>query len=346
MIQTQTSLLTGHVTQMSNQGVLSAAASGLAAFITQYGADVDRVFGNSGINPERLVSPTLSLHLPNYCKVLEFAAEQSGCDNFGLYYGQQFQPKSLGLIGYIALCSATLEQALLNMTQYFYLHQKDTLTRMLDLGAYWRIDYQVQHGAILTRRQDAELTLGMFINVVREILGPYYAPHAIHFEHPRPMCWQEHSRLFHAAVFFEQPFNSIVLLKKDLQVTMPMHDPLLLNVMIDTLKLLNLSTPIQALSDQVRSHIQIQLNQGKISLEQIAQDLGMTRCVLSRRLKAEGMSFTTLLEAVRCELANYYIKQHDISISEMAFLLGYSEVSAFSRAFRRWFGNNPRQFRH
>lgn len=346
MIQMNSSLLTGNVTQMSNQGVLSAAASGLGNFIAQHGADVDRVFGNGGINPERLLSPTLSLQLPNYCKVLELAAEQSGCDNFGLYYGQQFQPKSLGLIGYIGLCSDNLEQALLNMTHYFHLHQKDTLTRMVDVGECWRIDYQVQHGAILTRRQDAELTLGMFMNVIREVLGPYYSPRAIHFEHPRPLFWQEHSRLFHAPVFFEQPFNSIFLVKKDLHISMPMPDPLLLNVMIDTLQLLNLAAPIQGLCDQVRSHIQIGLGRGELSLDKIAHDLGMTSCVLSRRLKAEGISFSALVEAVRCELADYYIKQQDISISEMAFLLGYSELSAFSRAFKRWFGCNPRQFRH
>ncbi len=199
---------------MCNQGVLSAAASGLSEFIRQKGADVDRVLGISGINPELLISPTLSLQLPNYCKVLEQAALVSGCDNFGLHYGQQFQPKSLGLIGYIGLCSNTLESALMNMTNNFYLHQKDTLNRMVDLGDSWRIDYQVQHGAILTRRQDAELTMGMFMNVIREVMGPHYSPRAIHFEHTRPEFWQEHSKLFNAPVYFDQPFNSIIISKK------------------------------------------------------------------------------------------------------------------------------------
>ena len=232
------------------------------------------------------------------------------------------------------------------MAHYFHLHQKDTLTRMLDLGECWRIDYQIQHGAILTRRQDAELTLGMLMNVIREVLGPHYSPREIHFEHTRPEMWQEHSKLFNAPVFFEQPFNSILLCKKDLQLSMPMHDPLLLNVMLDTLHLLNLATPLQSLVDQVRSHIQIELAQGEPVLDKIASDLGMSSCVLSRRLKAEGLSFSALVEVVRYELADYYIKQKNIPISEMAFLLGYSEVSAFSRAFKRWFGTNPRQFRH
>ncbi len=84
---------------ISNQGILSAAATGLSDFILHKGADVDRIFGISGINPELLLSPTLSLQLTNYCEVLEQSAKLSHCDNFGLHYGQQFHPKALGLIG-------------------------------------------------------------------------------------------------------------------------------------------------------------------------------------------------------------------------------------------------------
>ncbi|MHA3114696.1 AraC family transcriptional regulator [Acinetobacter sp. ANC 4635] len=331
---------------MSNQGVLSAAASGLSDFIVQKGADVDRVFGISGINPELLASPTLSLQLPNYCKVLEQAAQISGCDNFGLHYGQQFQPKELGLIGYIGLCSATLETALRNMVSYFHLHQKDTLTRMIEQQDCWRLDYQVQHGAILTRRQDAELTIGMFMNVIRGVLGSHYSPREIHFEHTRPEYWQEHSKLFNTSVYFDQPFNSIVIPKKDLARDMPSSDPLLLTMMQDTLQLLNQSNTTQGLSDQVRSQIQLALSEGEPNLEHIADDLGMSSCSLTRRLKSEGMTFTSLVDGVRCELAEHYMKQKNIPISEMAFLLGYSEVSAFSRAFKRWFGINPRQWRN
>ncbi|WP_151840501.1 AraC-like transcriptional regulator QhpR [Acinetobacter soli] len=344
MFQMNTAQLLG--TSMCNQGVLSAAASGLSDFISSKGADVDRVFGISGINPELLASPTLSLQLPNYCHVLEQAAELSGCDNFGLHYGQQFQPKSLGLIGYIGLCSATLESALVNMTNHFYLHQKDTLNRMVDLGDCWRLDYQVHHGAILTRRQDAELTLGMFMNVIRGVLGGHYSPREIHFEHTRPEFWQEHSKLFNAPVYFDQPFNSILLSKKDLQHPMPNHDPLLLTVILDTLRLLNTHVHRQSLTDQVRSHIQIELNTGEPNLEKIAHDLDLSSCALTRRLKLEGLTFSSLVDKVRCEFAEHYMKQKNIPISEMAFLLGYSEVSAFSRAFKRWFGVNPRQWRN
>lgn len=329
-----------------NRGVLSAAATGLSEFIEKKGADVDRVFGISGIQPELLLSPTLSLQLPHYCEVLEQAARISQCDNFGLYFGNQFQPKSLGLIGYIALCSSTLENALQNLTSHFHLHQKDTLCQMIVKDQLIQINYQVQHGAILSRRQDAELTIGMFMNIIREVLGSRYSPRAIHFEHPKPEFWQEHSKLFNAPVYFDHPCNSILLHKADLQIKMSQSDPLLLTMMIELLTRLNSDHYQQSLIDQVRAHIQLDLVNGEPNLEKVANDLKLTSCGLSRKLKNDHITFTQLIDQVRHELARNYINQKNLPISEVAFLLGYSEVSAFSRAFKRWFGCTPRQVRH
>lgn len=286
------------------------------------------------------------MQLTNYCEVLEQSAKLSHCDNFGLHYGQQFHPKALGLIGYIGLCSASLEDALKNMTSHFNLHQKDTLCRMVEVNDAYRFDYQVQHGAILSRRQDAELTVGMFMNVIREVLGTHYSPREIHFEHPRPEFWQEHSKLFNASVFFDQPFNSILIAKSDLKTAMPQSDPLLLTMMLDTLKILNTQSQSQSLTNQVRAHIQQDLIHGEPNLEKVALDLHMSPCTLSRRLKSHDITFTQLIDQVRYELAKHYIQQKNLPISEVAFLLGYSEVSAFSRAFKRWFGCTPRQLRH
>lgn len=222
-----------------HRGVLSAAACGLGDFICSHGGDVDRIFGVSGIDPELLSSPTLSLGLVNYCRVMEEAARHSGFDNFGLHYGQQFKPQSLGLLGYIGLCSATLGEALHNLVQAFPFHQHNTLVQLVDKGECLRLDYQVRHGAILARRQDAELTLGMFMNLLRHALGKHWAPREVHFEHPRPEHWHEHCKVFDAPVYFDQPFNSLLIPRRDLGRAMPESDPILLRVMQDAICRLN-----------------------------------------------------------------------------------------------------------
>src|SRR5688572_24153337 len=240
----------------SHRGVLAAAASGLSDFIQAKGADVDRVLGICHINPELLQQPTLSLGLTNYCQVLEEAAAQSGCDNFGLHYGKQFKPQSLGLIGYIGLCSSSAETALQNVVNAFPFHQHNTLTRLVDKGDHYRFDYQVRHGSILCRRQDAELTLGMILNLLRHGLGKNWAPREVHFEHPRPQQWHEHCKVFDAPVYFDQPYNSLLIVKRDLQRAMPERDQTLLLVMQDAIRRLNADAPSQqSVTDNVRSRV-------------------------------------------------------------------------------------------
>lgn len=331
----------------SNAGVLAAAASGLCGFIEKHGGDADRILGVSGIDPELLRHPTLSLALPNYCQVLEEAARQSGCDNFGLYYGQQFKPQALGLLGYIGLCSATLEQALINFARAFPLHQRNSLIRLVDAGECYRFDYQIRHGAILSRRQDAELTLGMALNLIRHVLGSQWAPRAVHFEHPRPEHWHEHCKVFDAPVYFEQPFNSLLIPKRGLNRAMPEHDPVLLLVMQDSLRQLSQQSirSEQDIAADTRAQIRQQLLSGEPTLEGVAEQMGMTSWSLQRRLREQGLSFSTVVDKLRCELATHYLSQQQLPITALAPLLGYSEASAFSRAFRRWFGVSPRQWR-
>lgn len=329
----------------ANLGVLSAAASGLDQCIGRHGGDVDRIFGVAGIDPELLQHPTLSLSLSTYCKVLEEAAVQSGCDNFGLHYGQQFQPRALGLLGYVGLCSETLEQALRNFALAFPFHQHDTLIRLVDIGECYRFDYQVQHPAILDKRQDAELTMGMALNLLRHALGPTWAPRAVLFEHARPQGWREHLKVFDAPVLFDQPCNALLIPKRDLAgQLMPERDPILLMLVQDAIHRLGAQNPqSHSLVDQARGLLRDALPLGEPGLEQLAAGLGLSGAGLQRRLREQNLSYSALIDQVRRELALHYLRRR-LPITELAPLLGYSETSAFSRAFRRWFDISPRQW--
>lgn len=333
-------------TAASNRGVLSAAANGLDGFIVQHGGDLDRVFGRAGIDPEQLLHPTLSLPLPNYCKVLEEAARQTGCANFGLRYGQQFQPQALGLLGYIGLCSATLEDALINFSRAFPFHQHSTLIELVDQGECYRFDYQVRHGAINERRQDAELTMGMAMNLVRHVLGPDWAPRQVAFEHARPEDWHEHRDAFHADVSFEQGCNSLLIPKRELVgKAMPGSDPILLMLIKDAIRQLGDTGGETSLLDRARQTILATLHLGEPALDEIAHNLGLSEWALQRKLREYGLSFTQLVDQIRQDSAIAHLKQQNLSVTQLASMLGYSETSAFSRAFKRWFGLSPRQWR-
>ncbi|WP_426114517.1 AraC-like transcriptional regulator QhpR [Pseudomonas sp. DSP3-2-2] len=346
MFQTLLSPAPLNAQSASNCGVLSAAANGLDGFIVQHGGDLDRVFGHAGINPEQLLHPTLSLPLPNYCKVLEEAARQTACDNFGLRYGQQFQPQALGLLGYIGLCSSTLEAALINFAKAFPFHQHSTLIQLVDQGECYRFDYQVRHGAIHERRQDAELTMGMATNLVRHVLGPDWAPREVAFEHAQPENWHEHREAFQTQVRFGQSCNSVLIPKHDLIArAMPGADPILLMLIKDAIRQLGESGNEPGVLDQARQAITAVLHLGEPALEDIAQTLGLSEWTLQRRLREHGVNFTQLVDQIRQQSAMTHLQQQNMSVTQLATLLGYSETSAFSRAFKRWFGLSPRQWR-
>ncbi|WP_296182962.1 AraC-like transcriptional regulator QhpR [Pseudomonas sp. UBA1879] len=330
----------------SHRGVLSAAANGLDGFIVQHGGDLDRVFGRAGIDPEQLLHPTLSLPLTNYCKVLEEAARQTGCDNFGLRYGQQFQPQALGLLGYIGLCSPTLEAALINFAEAFPFHQHSTLIELVDQGECYRFDYQVRHGAIHERRQDAELTMGMALNLVRHVLGPQWAPRQVTFEHARPQDWQEHREVFHADVQFGQRCNSLLIPKAELiGKVMPGSDPILLMLIKDAIRQLGDNGRETTVLEHARQTVLATLHLGEPALDEIAHSLGLSEWALQRKLREHGLSFTQLVDQIRQDTALAHLKQQTLSVTQLASLLGYSETSAFSRAFKRWFGVSPKQWR-
>jgi AraC-like DNA-binding protein len=325
---------------------LAPAATGAVDFIERNGGDVDRVFGRSGIAPDCIDNPVLSLELGSYCGLFEEAARQTRNDNFGLWFGNQFMPRDLGMWGYMAVCSPTVGSAVQNLVEHFGFHQQGSMMRLSEAEPLLRLEYQVDDGRILERRQDAELSLGMFLNVFRECYGAHWAPEEVHFEHPKPMDWKEHERAFGAPVYFNQPINALLFRREVLKGRMPNCDLKLLAIVQTCLTALGLDQDLQqSLVDRLRHQLRVKLPEGYPSLDSIAEELGQSVSGVQRALAFEGLSYKDLVETTRQDLALLYLRQVHMPLSEIAFLLGYSELSAFSRAFRRWKGASPREYR-
>ena len=327
-------------------GVLAPAATGAVAFIRKNGGDVDRVFGHCGIAPEACENPTLEVSLKSYCGLFEEAARLTQNDNFGLWFGHQFKPRDLGMWGYMAVCSPTVGSAIENLVAHFDLHQQGSRMQLRAENSLLRLEYQIHDGRILARRQDAELSLGMFFNVFRECYGSAWAPEEVHFEHPKPMDWHEHERAFDAPVYFNQPSNALLFRRDALGGRMPGSDRRLLAIVQTCLTSLGLNkgTP-DSLIDRLRNEVRIKLPEGYPALEAVAGALGQSPSAVQKALAFEGLTYKDLVEQTRQELALLYLRQAHMPLSEIAFLLGYSELSAFSRAFRRWHDTSPRDFR-
>ena len=335
----------GGCRENGQRNVLAAAASGISDFINSHGGDADRVLGLAGVPDQAIGDPLVALDLGDYCAMMELAAAETRHDNFGLWFGQQFQPRALGLIGEIALASPTLGAAVENVATLFPFHQQATQTRLAKDGGLLRLEYRILDGRIMARRQDAELTMGMFANVFRACLGRSWTPEEVHFEHLRPLDWREHQQAFDAPVHFGQRTNCVVFRDVHLERRMPEGDLARLTRLCDQLTALAGSTGAAPFIERVRAEIRSRLADGYPHVEEVAEALDLPRWTLQRRLGEAGTSFSEAVESVRRDLAALYVRQRHIPLSDVADLLGYSELSAFSRAFRRWFDVAPMHWR-
>jgi AraC-like DNA-binding protein len=328
-------------------GVIASSATGIVSWLERFNGDVDRVFGHAGIAPEMAGSPTLVLDLQSFCRLFEESALATHNDNFGLWFGVKFDPRDLGLWGYAALSAPTAGAALETLVELFPLHQQSSSMRLKrDQSGLKRFEYRIEAAGIVERRQDAELTLGQILSFMRAGLGPRWSPDEVHFEHPRPDGWREHEGAFGARVFFSQPANALLFDERALGVPMPTRDPRLMVAMRQCLEQIAGRSDLSAsITDQVRTAVRARLAEGQLSIDVIAAELRLAPSHIQRELTFDGLTFTGLIDAVRRDLALSYLRQRHLSLSEVALLLGYSELSAFSRAVRRWTGSSPRTIR-
>jgi AraC-like DNA-binding protein len=327
--------------------VLAPAATGVAEHIARNGGDPDRVFGDVGIDPDRIDDPTRELSLRSYCSLFDVAARHTQNDNIGLWFGQQFPPANLGMLGYVAIYSDTLRTALANFVELFPYHQQGTLMRLGEADGLLKLEYSIRDARIIDRRQDAELSMGMFVNIFRHCNGSSWSPEEVHFEHPAPEAWKEHERAFNSPVYFNQPTNAILFRRETLDLPMPNGDSRLLMILRTSLEQLGAKMRgTVTVADQVRSVVRAKLAFGYPALETVADALRLPAWTIQRRLADSNMTYKDLVEETRRELALHYLRQPHLPLSELAFLLGYSELSAFSRAFRRWTGVSPKAYRN
>ncbi len=326
--------------------VLASAASGVIPLIEANRGDPDLIFGRSGIQSKDLENPTNELDLEQFCHLFTEASHQTGNDNFGLHFGSDFAPRRLGAIGYAAISSPTLATGLRNMETYFPAHQEQSSFGLIrDDDMLW-LSYRINDPQIKDRRHDAELSMGMFLNIFRHALGPDWRPLEIRFEHARPERHLEHEELFGAPVQFGRRTNALAFRPADLDTPMPAADPYLYAIVEAFLQSRSeLHEDPENFAESVRNQIKLNLSTTIPTIAEIAQLFGLSDHEFQHELHVHKLSFKSLLKAAREELSLHYLDNHDLPLTEVAILLGYSELSAFSRAFRNWTGMSPQRYR-
>jgi AraC-like DNA-binding protein len=294
------------------------------------------------INNPKQMMPYLSL-----IQLLEKAATDFTCPDFGLRVGLKQGMSVLGPIGVIAQNASTGEDALQNIIKYIGYHSPAISLRLDPLGPdkYRGLHFDIAITQGQARAQTIEMTLLLGSQVIRRLLGDDGQSCPVHFRHPRISPAARYRTLFRAPVTFEASDNAILVPSQALGRKISQSDPALKQTMEEYVAQ-NIDSGVHSLRENVRALIISLLPlERRCTLALIARHLSLGERTLQRRLKQEHTAFEDLIDEIRRELAEDYLKDGRMALSQVAGLIGYGRQTSFNRACLRWFGEAPRRYR-
>jgi AraC-like DNA-binding protein len=318
---------------------------------------IAEVIAASAADPERAARATaicrrfdgagfLTLPVQQMLELLEDVAAAAGIDDLGLQIGARYHPADWGAYGYLFLNSPTVLQALKSWVRVTREEQQGAHAQLTLVDEGIRLEYAVVQPTHLRRRQDAEMTLAVLMQAVRVVAGAATVPLAVHFEHARPRNTAPLRHYFRAPLHFGVGVNAIVFDRRLAAAAIPNADSRLLGVIGQFIGAARAAPRSEtSIADLVALAIRPLLAGGEPSLQAVSKRLGMSSRTVQRRLDELGSSFGACLAAVRLDLAQTLLREADLEIKEVAFLLGYSGGPAFCKAFSHWTGLSPLRFR-
>ncbi|HEY9658581.1 MAG TPA: AraC family transcriptional regulator ligand-binding domain-containing protein, partial [Allocoleopsis sp.] len=270
----------------------------------------------------------------------------------GLHFGEAFNLGNYGIVGYILLNCQTLADVFEKYCRYSSLFCQGMPSRLsISEGmAFFEYNFNseptVQHDHLEELRYDAECTFVSTLAAIKSLTGKELRPSMVSFCHTSPVVISEYQRIFQTDLKFSMPFNRLAFNAAYLDWPVLSSNANLLplfeqqaDVMLGNLNGGDRYTP--KVVHLIAEHLKGELPK----IDAIAAELSISSRHLQRELQAEGTSFQKLLDQTRQELALRHLENPTFSIHDIAFLLGFSAPSAFNRAFKRWTGKPPRDYR-
>lgn len=316
----------------------------LLKYVAGLGVEVDDLRRQLGLDEADVLSPTSRLSIEKIDGLWKTVMERVQDPLFGLHFGEAVASSWGGHILFAVMVnSATLEAALERFCRYHGLLASGAAPRLCDVGA---------NRAFVLEQMDmlgdpyAESILAMLNVTISRLAERQICPKEVHFVHSAPADDSEYRRIFGASLMFDQPDYRLVLDRALLDAPIFLADRALLDYLEQfARRALSRLTMVDSWTGRVSEIMGKLLLQGeKPHLATVAARLTISSRQLQNKLQAEGITYQKLLDMVRQRMAQDCLKQEGMTICDVAFLLGFSEQSAFNRAFKRWTGMTPLQY--
>jgi len=322
------------------------AATGLLEMIEAAGRDPDAILHPLGLSRAAFADPHGFIADADFARVLDEAARVTGDDAFGLHFGERYHPKDLGALAYIVVNAPTMGAGFENAARYLRVHNTGAEASFVRGDKWAYLCHRLTGVPVDIRRQHQEASLAVALGAIRLMAGSDWSPVEVQFEHPEPADVSELHRVFSAPVTFGRDHNALVVDKELCDRQIPAADarlyPIMRRYLDDALEAI---PPEDDFLRSVRRAIGESIRHGDPTLTQVARRLALGGRTLQRRLGGYAVDFKGLVDDTRRRFALRHLADSTIALTEVAYLLGYSEVSAFTRAFKRWTGSTPSDHR-
>jgi|SRR5579859_4338031 len=331
---------------MTELTVAAGLARGLMELAVSKGADQAELTARSGIAVEDLQDIDRRIPFASYIALMRAGKQLANDPALALHYGETNDMSQISVVGLIAYACETMLEAMVQINRYGRLvievdGPKDRFS-IARKGGFWAVDNRQ------SPNEFPELTESTF---ARMICGPRRfgvtgLAKAVHVTHAAPAYRAEYERIYGAPVTFEADWNAVLLDETWLPHKIAVQPRYVFGILSE-----HADTLLRSLENSksargcVESLLMPILHTGRTSMDAIAAKMGLSRQTLFRRLKAEGATFERVLDELRRQMALQYLGGKKVSVNETAYLVGFSEPAAFSRAFKRWTGKSPRDVR-
>ena len=336
--------ITGTTTGLT---VAAGLAQGLIEVAVARGASQAELCRCADIDPRALEDQDTRIPFASYVALMRAGQALCADPALGLHFGETNDLSRLSIVGLIGNASETLLESLAQLNRYGRLVIEfdggpERFRLAHEPGGLWLVDQR--------RNPDdfPELTESTFARMVaggrRAGLPPLVRQ--VQVTHAAPSYASEYARIFQVPVAFEAPRNALQLDETFLTARLQPQPRYVFGILSERAEtLLKELESSKTVRGRVESLLMPVLHKGDASMETIAEKMATSRQTLFRKLKAEGTNFEKVLDALRHKLALHYLSGRKVSVNQTAYLVGFSDPAAFSRAFKRWTGVSPRDFK-
>lgn len=327
-----------------NPSIGSSSVLALISLLDDYGYSRESVSKLSGIDLSTLDLQDSRLPLDDYQTLWKTALNITNNPALGLELGQIFNASKIGLVGHIIFNSESLEEGIKEYVRLFSI-VNEAISLVFDTDekyAYLRfIHLNPEYYCI----PDMERSMVLSLYRGKALFDSDIKWESVDFQHAQPDYIDKYQKVFNCPLNFNQSHCQIVFERKYLELAPKQRNPYLGGAALEYANTMLKKLFRRTYAEKVKGLIAQTISTGEADVDHIANQLNTSRQTLYRKLKAEGVSFQGLLEDVRFSAAKDQLKNSDRQLSEIAFSLGFSDLSAFSRAFKRWSGVTPKDYR-